>query len=118
MLPISLGALIVRWQEQSIVRRLYSVVVYVAAIPFAASCLRSSGDYSSQWLLLTIISLSVATISVRLPKLSVAISMGDVFIILLLMKFGPGPALTTYWISVVVAYTVHQFRKYGSRLRG
>jgi diguanylate cyclase (GGDEF)-like protein/putative nucleotidyltransferase with HDIG domain len=39
--------------------------------------------------------------------------MGDVFIILILMQFGPGPALITYWLDIVIAHSADLVRKYG-----
>ena len=39
--------------------------------------------------------------------------MGDVFIILILMQFGPAPALLTYWADIVVAHGADLFRRYG-----
>src|SRR5262245_36378081 len=44
--------------------------------------------------------------------------MGDVFIIFVLMQFGAGAALVTYWIDVVVAVTADQLRKHGLNLKG
>ena len=42
--------------------------------------------------------------------------MGDVFIILILMQFGPGPALITYWMDIIAAHSADLFRKYGWHL--
>jgi len=36
--------------------------------------------------------------------------MGDVFTILILTQFGPGPALISYWISILAAHTAHALR--------
>ena len=80
-----------RWLEQSQACRIYVLLVCLLSIPFAVACLRKPSDYSTEWLLLTVASAFVATINVRLPKLSVVISMGDVFVILVLMRFGAGP---------------------------
>src|SRR5215471_13670417 len=88
-------------------------LVYLTAIPFAFVCLSSPNDYSFEWASLALTSLFVATINVRLPKLSVVISMGDVFIILILMQFGPGPALVTYWTDIAVAHGADLFRRHG-----
>lgn len=93
-------------------------LVYLASIPFALVCLSSPNDYSFEWASLALTSLFVATINVRLPNLSVVISMGDVFIILILIQFGPGPALITYWASIVVAHAADLFRRYGWDLKG
>src|SRR5215470_4491507 len=102
----------VRWQQQSRACQLYLLGVYLASIPFAFLCFRGKNDFSIQWLLFTIISVFVATINVRLPKLSAVISMGDVFIIFILMEFGAGAALVTYWIDVLVATIADILRRY------
>jgi diguanylate cyclase (GGDEF)-like protein/putative nucleotidyltransferase with HDIG domain len=39
--------------------------------------------------------------------------MGDVFTIVVLMNFGPGAALLTYWADIVVAHLTDAFRKQG-----
>ncbi len=39
--------------------------------------------------------------------------MGDVFTILVLMQFGPGPALITYWIAIVAAHLTDVTRRFG-----
>src|SRR6516225_11258151 len=104
-----------RWQEQSQACRIYVLLVCLLSIPFAVACLRKPSDYSTEWLLLTVASAFVATINVRLPKLSVIISMGDVFVILVLMRFGGGPALLTYWVDNTIGYTADIFRRCGLR---
>ena len=38
--------------------------------------------------------------------------MGDVFIILILMRFGPSTALITYWMTSIVAAVADLFRRY------
>jgi diguanylate cyclase (GGDEF)-like protein/putative nucleotidyltransferase with HDIG domain len=97
---------------------LYLAAVYLAAIPFAALCFSARSEFSFQWILFTLVSTFVATINVRLPKLSAVISMGDVFIILVLMQFGAGPALVTYWIDIIIANAADLFRRHGRALRG
>src|SRR2546423_11931693 len=92
-----------QWQEQSRACRFYLLAVYLTAIPLAIFCFRAKNDFSLQWLLFTLISLCIATVNVRLPKLSVVISMADVFIILILTKFGAGAALITYWSASMMA---------------
>jgi diguanylate cyclase (GGDEF)-like protein/putative nucleotidyltransferase with HDIG domain len=87
--------------------------VYVTALPFTFLCFGANNSFSPQWFLLALASVSVATINVRLPKLSVVISMGDVFIILILMQFGPAPALLTYWAGIAVAHGADLFRRHG-----
>jgi len=44
--------------------------------------------------------------------------MGDVFVILSLLYFGPGPALLMYWIDMAVAHLSDVFRAHGSGIRG
>lgn len=107
-----------RWQEQSTSFRLYLLGIYIAAVPFALLCFKTGGEFSLQWLLFTVISLFVATISIRLPKLSAVISMGDVFIILVLLHFGAAPALVTYWIDTGVAIVADLFRRHGFYIKG
>jgi diguanylate cyclase (GGDEF)-like protein/putative nucleotidyltransferase with HDIG domain len=107
-----------RWQEQSSSFRLYLLGINIAAVPFAFLCFKAGGEFSFQWLLFTVISLFVATINIRLPKLSAVISMGDVFIILVLMEFGAAPALITYWIDTAVAIVADLFRRHGLHIKG
>jgi len=108
----------VRWQQQSRACHFYLLGVYVASIPFAYLCFTAENHFSLQWLLFTVISVFVATINVRLPKLSVVISMVDVFIIFVLMQFGAGAALITYCVDIIVAGTADLFRRYGRNLKG
>lgn len=107
-----------RWQQQSRSCQVYLLAVYLVAIPVALLCFKAKNSFSLEWLLLTIISLFVSTINIRLPKLSALISMGDVFVILVLMQFGPGPALTTYWIDSAAAIGADLFRRHGFNLKG
>jgi diguanylate cyclase (GGDEF)-like protein/putative nucleotidyltransferase with HDIG domain len=88
------------------------LLIWLVSIPFAVLCLRQVHDFSAQWLLLGLVSIFTATINIRLPKLSTLISTGDVFIILILLQFGPGPALLTYWADTIVAQIADGFRKY------
>jgi diguanylate cyclase (GGDEF)-like protein/putative nucleotidyltransferase with HDIG domain len=108
----------VDWRQHSRTSRLYLLTVYLAAIPFAVFCFKADNNFSFQWILFTIISVFVATITVRLPKLSAVISMGDVFIVVVLVKFGAGPALLTYWIDIAIAHSADLFRRHGFNLRG
>ena len=102
-----------RWREQSQACRIYVLLVCLLSIPFAIACLRKPSDYSTEWLLLTVASVFVATINVRLPKLSAVISMGDVFAILALIYFGTGPALVTLWIDTITASITDYSRRHG-----
>ena len=99
------------WQEQSRPCRLYLLGVYLTAIPFSILCFRTETLFSSEWMLFTVVSVCLATINVRLPTLSVVISMVDVFIIFILMQFGAGAALITYWLDNIVAQTVELLRR-------
>ena len=109
---------LVRWQQQSRTCQFYLATIYLVSIPFGVLCFAGPNNFSLQWLLLTVISVFVATINVRLPKLSAVISMGDVFIILVLMQFGPGPALLTYWTDIIVAHSADLLRRHGIHLKG
>lgn len=44
--------------------------------------------------------------------------MGDVFVIVVLMQFGPGAALITYWIDTAVAIGADVVRRHGLSLKG
>src|SRR5262245_23576933 len=44
--------------------------------------------------------------------------MGDAFIIVILMRFGAGPALVTYWIDSAVAAVADLVRRYGFQIKG
>jgi diguanylate cyclase (GGDEF)-like protein/putative nucleotidyltransferase with HDIG domain len=89
------------------------LAVYSLAIPCTIACFVSSNRYPAQWLLLTVISLFVATVNVRLPTISSVISMGDVFTILALTQFGAGPALIMYWLDMVVGQFSNAVRHHG-----
>jgi PAS domain S-box-containing protein len=104
-----------QWRELSIGGKLYLLTVYVAAIPGTYVCLAlMPGQYSLQWLFLTLSSLFFASVTLRLPKSStVVISMSDVFAILALIHFGPGPALVTLWIDTIAASVADYSRRHG-----
>ena len=86
-----------KWQDTAPELKTYLLGIYIVSIPLAVLSLTARrNSYTSQWALLTIAVLFVATVGVRLPKTDAAvISMGDVFTILALVQFGPGPALVT-----------------------
>jgi len=72
------------------------------------------GTYTLSWVFLTMASVFVASINVRLPRTTtVVISMGDVFTILALMYFGSGPALVTLWTDMVTASVTDYSRRHG-----
>src|SRR5206468_9840387 len=76
-------------------------------------------EYGSVWLLFTVASLFVATIGLRLPQVpSVVVSMGDVFTVLALIYFGPGPALATYWVNVIATAVTSKIGRASCRERG
>src|SRR5437867_7100275 len=106
------------WQQQSRSCRIYLGAAYLVSVPFAVLCFRAPNEFSLQWAILAVTSIFVATINIRLPNLSAVISMGDVFIILILIRFGPGPALVAYWTNILAAHTAEIFRRYGRNLKG
>jgi PAS domain S-box-containing protein len=87
----------------------------MATVPATYLCFTISlGFYSSYWAFLTLTSLFVASINIRLPgSTNVVISMGDVFTILALVHFGPGPALVTYWVDVTALTISDHVRRWG-----
>ena len=102
-----------RWYDLSPACKRYLLAVYTLAVPLAALCLAGPNSYPTAWVLLTLISLFVATLNVRLPTISSVISMGDVFTILALMQFGPGPALVMYWLDMIAGHLSNVVRQAG-----
>src|SRR6185295_19164495 len=104
------------WRELSSGSKIYLLSVYAAAIPATYLCLFVfPGSFSSYWILLTLASLFVSSINIRLPKTdNIVISMGDVFTILALIHFGSGPALVTYCIDATMATVTDRVRLYGA----
>jgi len=108
-----------RWNEQSRVFRIYFAFILALSLPAGVySFIAQPSEFSLGWASLTFASLFVATINLRLPKISSVISMGDVFVILSLLYFGSGPALVTYWIDTTVGLLSDVLRKHGTNLRG
>ena len=104
------------WHELHFQAKAYLIGSYVFGVAFAFVSLTAPENlFDSEWALLTLVSIFVATINVRLPMTEhrVVISMGDVFTILALLQFGPGPALVMYWSNLVSAHTTDQIRKHG-----
>jgi diguanylate cyclase (GGDEF)-like protein/putative nucleotidyltransferase with HDIG domain len=93
-------------------------VIYALSVPATAYCLTLGSPLTFQWAFLTLASVFVATINVRLPKISSVVSMGDVFVILSLIYFGTGPALLMYWIDITVAHFSDVVRRHGINLKG
>src|SRR5262245_60316518 len=107
-----------RWNEQSRVFRIYFAFILALSLPAGVySFIAQPSEFSLGWASLTFASLFVATINLRLPKISSVISMGDVFVILSLLYFGPGPTLVLYWIDIAVAHLSDTLRKHGLRIR-
>ena len=107
-----------RWNQEARTFKAYLSVVYSLSLPAVVYCLTQPGQFNSEWVALTFVSAFVATINVRLPKISSVISMGDVFVILSLLNFGPGPTLVMYWIDISVAHIADTIRKHGIDIRG
>jgi diguanylate cyclase (GGDEF)-like protein/putative nucleotidyltransferase with HDIG domain len=107
-----------RWDQQSRAYRRYLVITYALSLPATVYCLTRGAGLSYEWAFLTLTSIFVATINVRLPKISSVISMGDVFVILSLLYFNAAPALLTYWIDITVAHFSDTIRRHGTHLRG
>src|SRR4051812_36664785 len=105
-----------KWKDLPNRCKIYLVLLYMTAIPFAFLCFRSEGQYGFVWVLFTLASLFVATIALHLPQIpSVVVSMGDVFTILALVYFGPGPALLTYWGNALATAITDKVKKHGIR---
>src|SRR2546427_1106667 len=102
-----------RWKDLSLACKWYLITVYALATPTIIFCLAGPNTYSTEWVLLTLISLFVSTVNVRLPTISSVISMGDVFTILALTQFGPGPAVILYCLGMIVGHFAHIIRRDG-----
>jgi hypothetical protein len=103
------------WKKQSFPSRVFLVGIYLFAIPTTLNAFLSSGSYSIPWLLLTLFSIPVAIVGVRLPGISSVISLADIFIFLALIYFGPGPALITYCLDVSASLISDTLRTFGVR---
>lgn len=102
------------WRELSRSCRTYLWIVYLVALPCAYVCFSAENWYSPAWLLLTLVSLLIAPLHLRLPKsVSVVISMNDVFTLLALIHFGPGPALITYWLDITFTTLTDYSQRFG-----
>ena len=106
-----------RWKQEPRTFKAYLAVVYILSLPATIYCLSRPGSFSTSWWSLAIVSAFVATINVRLPKISSVISMGDVFVILSLLYFGAGPTLVLYWLDISVAHLSDIVRKSGFEIR-
>src|SRR5262249_16907702 len=83
--------------------KLYLAGVYLLAVLLSYRVFSSPPSiYQLPWLFLTIASFAVAFVNLSLPQIpSIIISMGDVFTLVVLVNYGPGPALVTYWANVI-----------------
>ena len=108
-----------RWNQQEQTFKAYLAVIFALSLPAAIySLTRPTNNFGLEWACLAIVSVFAATINVRLPKISSVISMGDVFVILSLFYFGPGPTLVMYWMDIAVATFSDTVRQYGASVRG
>jgi|GEM_PF-875676 len=98
------------WGEHPWPFRFYLIIVCCLSVPAIGLCFAQGGTFSPEWIFLTITSVFVATVNIRLPKISSVISIGDVFVMLGLLHFGPGPALLTYWADITTATLSNAFR--------
>src|SRR4249920_2618876 len=108
------------WAELPFRCKLYLITVGLLAVPIAVSSFHASpAQYELPWVLLSIASFSVAAINLSLPQIpSIVISMGDVFTLVVLINFGPGPALLTYWANVIATSLARHIKRYGFRFFG
>jgi diguanylate cyclase (GGDEF)-like protein/putative nucleotidyltransferase with HDIG domain len=107
----------VSWSQLPFRCRAYLLGVYIAAFPISVLCfVQNESQPSRYWILFATASFFVAAISIRLPQNpSVLLSMGDVFTVFVLVKFGPGPGLITYWSNVVATAAISYLRRFGRR---
>ena len=103
------------WKDLPLGCKLYLIVICLLSIPIAIASFSSSpAEYGLPWILLSIASFSVAAINLSLPQIpSIVISMGDVFTLVVLINFGPGPALITYWANVIATSLTRHVKSHG-----
>jgi hypothetical protein len=102
------------WSDLPTRCKAYLATIYALGIPFAYLCFKEEHNFTVTWFLFTVASFFVASINLHLPQTpSVLISMGDVFTVLALVHFGPGPALATYWANVLATAVTGNFRRHG-----
>src|SRR3954468_5949839 len=106
-----------KWKETPLSSKLYLGGMCLIAIPVAAlSFLAGPASYLLPWIFLTLASFAVAFVNLSLPQIpSIIISMGDVFTFFVLVQFGPGPALITYWANVVGTSIARHAKRDGFR---
>src|SRR5205085_7969906 len=99
------------WRELPLGCKFYLIAIYFLAIPLVIASFAVDGKYEPLWIVLTAASFGVAAVNLILPQIpSVVISMGDVFTLVVLVTFGPGPALITYWANVLATAIAGQFK--------
>src|SRR6185295_5015562 len=106
-----------KWRDASVLTKAYLGGVCVFAIPVALAVFSSPPkNYEPLWGFLTFASFAVAFVNLSLPQIpSIIISMGDVFTFFVLVKFGPGPALVTYWANVIGTSIARHVKRDGYR---
>src|SRR5262245_21916689 len=107
-----------KWHQQSKPYRYYLLLIYGLAALTATYYFTRAPQFGPEWTLLSVTSVFVATINIRLPRISSVISMGDVFVVLSLLHFGPGPAIVNYWIIVTAATFTDVLRRHGKQIKG
>lgn len=104
------------WKELSLSCKLYVIAICLLAVPAVIAAFSRLNTYAPTWVLLSIASICVAAINLSLPQVpSIVISMGDVFTFLVLVIFGPGPALITYWANVLATSFTRNLKVNGLR---
>src|SRR6516225_6189074 len=102
------------WRDLAIRCKVYLSTVYGLGLLATVICFVASFKYDFIWLLLALASFFVASINLRVQhNPSVVISMGDVFTLVVLLHFGQGPALITYWANVTAAALISYAKAYG-----
>ena len=105
-----------KWRDTPLRSKLYLGGICLLAIPVAVASFTEPGSYLLPWELLTLASFAVAFINLSLPQIpSIIISMGDVFTLIVLVNYGPGPALLTYWANVFGTSIARHFKRDGIR---
>src|SRR5215471_6381701 len=101
------------WRDLPTRCQVYLCSAYLLGLASTVICFSETTHYNLVWILLAVASFSVASINLRLPQTDVVVSMGDVFTMLVLLHFGAGPALVTYWANVAAATATHYAKRSG-----
>src|ERR1051326_1113160 len=92
------------WRDLSTPCKLYLCAVYGLGLLATWICLRTQTPFNIVWVVFAIASFLVASINLHLPQNpTVVLSMGDVFSMVVLIHFGAGAALITYWANILAA---------------